>query len=61
MAKGAVKEAQKMFLSLARARFGPPTPQVEAAVAAIADVDRLEQLGERVLFVSSWEELLGAS
>jgi hypothetical protein len=61
MAKGAVKEAQKLLLRLARARFGPLTPQAEAAIAAIADVDRLEQLSERVLFVSSWDELLAAS
>ena len=60
MEKGAVKEAQKFVLRLGRAQLGAPSQQIETAVAAIADIDRLERLGERLRLVSSWDELLAA-
>lgn len=61
MAKGAVKEAQKILLNQGRTRFGPASQQVERAIAGIADLERLERLTERLLLVSTWDELLAAS
>jgi hypothetical protein len=46
------------LLHLGRKKFGPPDPRVEVAIATIADLDRLRDLIDRVLDVSSWDELL---
>lgn len=58
-AEGEASEARKILLLQGRIRFGEPTPEVVAAVNALADVDKLEQLSMRLLQVSSWQELLG--
>ena len=60
LAKGALKEAKKLLLVQGRNRFGPPDGTIVAAIDAITDLERLEQLGERLLDVSSWQELLAA-
>jgi len=39
-------------------RFGAPSAQAQAALAAITSVERLEQLAERLLEVETWDELL---
>lgn len=57
---GQVAEARRVLLRLGRARFGPPGPATEHAVAALADRARLEALIERVLTASAWDELLAA-
>ena len=58
-AKGAVQEAKKLLLRQGSLRFGTaPDAATLAAVEAITDLDRLEQLGERLLEVSSWPEFL---
>jgi hypothetical protein len=57
--KGALAEARKFLLRMGRSRFGPPNAPVTAAVERIADVERLEELGERLLSAATWEELLG--
>ena len=54
------KEARQVLLRQGRKRFGPPDPRVEATIATIADLDRLHDLLDRVLEVSTWEELLAA-
>lgn len=56
--KGEVKEARKFLLRLGKKQFGVPDRETKAALQAITDVERLEQLGERVLEVSNWQELL---
>jgi hypothetical protein len=58
--EGRLVEAKRMLLRQGRKRFGPPTEAVEAFLSAFTedDIDRLEQLGERLLDVSSWQELL---
>ncbi len=61
MAKGAVKEAQKILLNQGRTRFGPASQQVERTIAGIADLEQLERLTERLLLVATWDELLAAS
>jgi hypothetical protein len=56
--EGAAEGAQKILLGLGRKRFGQPDEATRAAVVAITDFARLEQLVERVYDTSSWEELL---
>ena len=52
------KGEKRLLLLQGRKRFGSPDLQTAAAIEAITDLERLEQLGERLLDVSSWEELL---
>jgi hypothetical protein len=54
------KEARQSLLRLGRKKFGPPDPRVEAAIANLADLDRLHDLIDRILDVSTWDELLAA-
>lgn len=56
-ARGKVEEAARILLRLGRKRFGEPSPGVVAAVEATTDVERIEVLTDRVLDVSSWDEL----
>jgi predicted transposase YdaD len=56
--KGRIEEAQSLILRQGQIRFGSPDAEVRAAIEAIQDVERLEQLSERLLIVSSWAELL---
>jgi hypothetical protein len=55
---GKAEEARRMILRLGQIRFGPPAEDVRKAIEMIEDIDRLEQLCERVITVSSWTELL---
>jgi predicted transposase YdaD len=57
--KGALAEARKIVLRQGRVRFGPPDAQAMAALERIADIERLEELSERLLSAASWQELLG--
>jgi hypothetical protein len=60
--EGEANEARKMLLLQGRSRFGePPPPEAVAALDAVTDVSRLEELGVRLLQVSSWQDLLGLS
>ncbi|HEX5102982.1 MAG TPA: DUF4351 domain-containing protein [Pirellulaceae bacterium] len=52
------EEAKRILMRQGHKRFGSPTPQIMAQIEAITDVDRIEQLAERLLDVNSWEELL---
>lgn len=61
LAEGQAKEARRILLLQGRSRFGEPTPEVIAAVNALADVNKLEELSVRLLQVSSWQELLGGN
>jgi hypothetical protein len=55
---GKAEEARRMILRQGQIRFRPPAEEVRKAIGAIEDIDRLEQLGDRVVAVSSWTELL---
>jgi predicted transposase YdaD len=57
-AEGRAEEAKRILKRLGCRRFGKHEPLIEAAIDAIADLDRLEQLSDRVLEVTGWEELL---
>lgn len=50
--------ARNVLVRVGRKRFGPPSPEVIAALEAIEEPEPLEDLGERLLEVASWEELL---
>ena len=58
VAKGELREAKKILMLLGGKRFGRPDAKISAAIESISDLERLEQLGQRLLEVSSWEELL---
>jgi len=58
LAEGECREARKLLLRLGRKRLGPPDRAMRAAVEAIAELPRLEELTERLLDVGSWQELL---
>ena len=57
---GAIEQAQKMILRQGELRFGlVPNKKALKALMAIQDVETLERLGERLLTIETWEELLG--
>jgi hypothetical protein len=67
--EGALKHTRELVLRLGQKKFGPPPDALVKAVQGIsglegtaeqarAELERLERLLERVLDVSSWQELL---
>jgi hypothetical protein len=57
--EGRLDEARAMLLRVSRNKFGrAPTKKQQAELDAITDLARLEALGEVLLDVSSWGELL---
>ena len=58
--KGAVTEARKLLLLQGTERFGPPDRPTRDALEGIHDLQRLEALVVRLLYVGSWQELLGS-
>jgi hypothetical protein len=59
LAKGELEEARKILLLLGRRHFGEPSAEALAAVNALTDVQKLEELTVRLLQATSWHELLG--
>lgn len=53
-----ITQVRRLLLRLGRKKFGPPSPDQEAAGNEIADLTRLEHLLERLLEANSWQELL---
>jgi len=60
-ARGRAEEARKLLILQGRKKFGPLDEQTEAKIAALSDLDRLHELGARILDVVSWDELLADS
>jgi hypothetical protein len=56
--EGRADEARRLLLRMGRRRFGEPAPEVLATIEAMKDLDRIEDLAERLLDVTSWDELL---
>jgi predicted transposase YdaD len=56
--KGRLSGVRQMLLRQGRKLFGPPDEATEATLNAIDDVRKLDELGERILDVGSWQELL---
>jgi hypothetical protein len=57
-AQGEMREAARLLKKLGTRRFGPPDHAVLEAIEAVTDLERIELLLERLLEVSSWQELL---
>ena len=58
LAQGETKGIRETVLLQGRKRFGEPDEATQQALQAITDLERLRQLSERLLDVSSWQELL---
>jgi hypothetical protein len=58
-ARGKAAQTRKILLLLGRDQFGEPAANVQAALDALADVNRLEELTVRLKHAASWQELLG--
>jgi hypothetical protein len=50
-----------MLLLFGREQLGEPPQDVQTALDALADVQRLEELAVRLTHVSSWQELLASN
>jgi hypothetical protein len=59
--EGRLEEAQTILLLQGEKRFGPASEAVKAALEAIGDVGRLNQLLVQLLDATSWQQLLGVS
>lgn len=55
---GKVEALRNVIFRLGRKRLGPPDNATKATLEEISDVPRLENLCERLLDVTSWQELL---
>jgi predicted transposase YdaD len=60
-AEGKTEEAKNLLLRLGRKHLGSPPAMFEAKIQSTADVEKLEELAERVFDVSSWDELFNGS
>jgi predicted transposase YdaD len=60
-AEGKAEEAKNLLLRLGRKHLGSPPGNVEVKIQAMADVEKLEELAERVYDVASWDELFNGS
>jgi predicted transposase YdaD len=58
--EGRVDGEQRFLLRMGTKRFGKPNAATIAAIEAVRDIDRLENLGERILDpgIRDWDELL---
>ena len=56
--EGAIEGARKTLLRQGRKKLGRPSEAVESQITALGDLDRLNELLDRILGVSTWDELL---
>ena len=56
--KGRIRELHRMILRLGRVRFGEVDESIQQQIEAIRDIERLEDLTERLVSVSTWDELM---
>ncbi len=56
--EGAVEEARKTLLRQGRKKLGPPSEATEARITVLDDLDRLNDLLDRILDVATWDQLL---
>ncbi len=57
--EGGLEEGRRVLLRLGQKRLGAASSDVLQRIEAIADVELIESLIDRVLDVESWNELLG--
>jgi predicted transposase YdaD len=55
---GRAEEARHLLLLMGKEKFGPPDAAARAAIEAVSDLPRLEELGVRLVRVESWQDLL---
>jgi predicted transposase YdaD len=60
-AEGRITEARRLLVRQGTKRFAKPHAEILTAIEAIADIDRLETLFERITDpdVRDWQSLLG--
>lgn len=56
--EGQVRGEQRLLMRLGTARLGQPDALTRSQLESITDIAEIERLGERMLTVSSWSELL---
>jgi hypothetical protein len=55
-----LQQSRAALIRIGRKKFGvPPPAEAEATIAAATDLDRLDELMDRVLDVKNWNELMG--
>jgi hypothetical protein len=59
-AEGKAEEARRVLLLIGRQRFGEPPAETAAALNAVNDVQKLEELILRSQQAAGWQELLGS-
>jgi hypothetical protein len=57
---GRIDDARTILLRHGGKKLGPPSQRIEAEITALCDVDRLHDLIDRVLDVSTWDELMAS-
>lgn len=58
MARGKAEGLRTMLLQIGARRLGLSAAAVQESLNAIDDIARLQRMGERVLDVATWQELL---
>ena len=58
VSRGAAEEARRAIAALGRKRFGPAPVTAEAALAGLADRERLARITDRLLDAADWDDLL---
>jgi Domain of unknown function (DUF4351) len=56
-----IDEAKRILLRQGRKRFGRAKVDIKDRIEALSDLNRLEQLVDRVLDATSWDDLIGES
>jgi hypothetical protein len=56
-AEGRAEEARRLLLRLGAKRFGQPDARIIAALDRMRDPERLEELAERVVEITGWDDL----
>ncbi len=59
--KGRVEEARRLVLKIGSKKFGSVKPDVEYLINQKSDLAEIERLHERLMDVSSWDELLNVN
>lgn len=60
-AEGLIEGARQLLLHQGTSRFGAPSKAYLAQMNRINDLARLQELGDRIMVVDSWRELLDAN
>lgn len=57
-AEGRIEEARRILLRLGTRRFGQPDARTQAALEAVADIEHIERLTDRLLDAASGDDLV---